>query len=109
MYIKRITHSFAISALISPKDIRAIHTAGFKSLMCNLPLDDADAPDNTQEIEEIAGHHGITFYMLPLESADFSPTKLKTFGEFVQNTTGPLLAYCRSGERCADLLKAYIN
>jgi sulfide:quinone oxidoreductase len=72
-----LSETLSVAGQISPADLRAIATAGVKSIVCNRPGGES--------------------------SGQFSPQDGREFGDLVNQLLGPVLAYCRSGMRSATL------
>ncbi len=100
MDIRRLSDSFAVSPQIQPEDLRPLAEAGFRTVMCNRPDgEEADQPDFSR-IEAAARAEGLEVSWIPITTG-VTPEALEAFSAALENQTGPMLAYCRSGTRCA--------
>lgn len=103
MDIRRISDDYSVSPQITPGDIPAIKAAGFRSLMCNRP----DGEDWTQpdydDIAEAAQAEGLKIRWVPIVGGMVTPEAADDFRAALEEMPKPILAYCRSGTRCAVL------
>lgn len=107
MHIKTINNALSVGAQIYPDEIAQIAEQGFRSVICNRPDgEDLDQPP-VEVIEAEARKHGLEFGFLPITPGNLSPEDAKQFGDLLANLPGPVLAYCRSGNRCAMLWSLY--
>ncbi len=102
MEIRQIDKNFAVTGQITPADVAAIAKAGFASLVCNRPDTEAGAvPHN--EIDLAAAAAGLQFHFLPVVSGAITPENVADMKAALKELPQPVLAYCRSGARCANL------
>lgn len=100
---RRISDSFSVSPQIAPGDVPDIKQAGFGAILCNRP--DGEAPDQPGEAEIAAAAQaaGLAFRSVPITSAGVSNEDMAAFDAALAEMPAPVLAYCRSGTRCAML------
>ena len=103
MDVRQVTDEVSVSPQISVADVAAIAAAGFKSIVCNRP--DGEQPGQVEfaEIEKAAKAAGLEIVFQPVISGAMSDSDGERFGEIVAGLPKPVLAYCRSGTRCAAL------
>lgn len=103
MDVRKLTDDVSVAPQIAPEDLAAIKAAGFRSIICNRP--DGEAPDQPlyREIEEAAAAHGIEIRNQPVVSGKMSDEDAAKFSELIKELPKPILAYCRTGTRCASL------
>ncbi len=97
----QITDDFSVSPQITPEDIPDIAAAGFRSIMCNRP--DGEAPGQPDEaaVAEAARAAGLETCSVPFSGANMTEADVEAFREALGAMPKPMLAYCRSGTRCA--------
>lgn len=102
-----LTPDFATSPQIAPEDVAAAAAAGFRSVVNNRPDFEA-GPDQptSQQIEQAAAAAGLTYAFLPVQSAYQSPAEIARMHELLGQLPKPVLAFCRSGTRTANLFRA---
>ena len=77
--------------------------AGFATIINNRP--DAEAPDQptSAEIEGAARDQGLDYHHIPVVASNITDTDVVAFAAAAQQSKGPVLAFCRTGTRCAIL------
>ena len=103
MDIKPITDDLAVSSQISPEDVPAIAKAGFRSILCNRPDSEGAEQPEFDRIAEAARAHGLEVRFQPVLSGQVEDRDATEFGALLEALPAPVLAYCRSGTRCAIL------
>ena len=107
MRIRKITEEYSVSAQITEADVVAIKDAGFKTLMCNRPDGESAGQPTSVEMKKLAKEHGLKFFYVPQGHQRISNNTLIDFKKAVAAKNGPVLAYCRSGNRCTMLWNAH--
>lgn len=99
---KDITAEFAASPQISLDDVALAAEQGFVAIICNRP----DGEDNGQlsaaDIGVACSQHGLKFTHIPV-SGGFSQGQIDDMSRALEDASGPVLAYCRSGTRSTNL------
>ncbi|MCA8881608.1 MAG: TIGR01244 family phosphatase [Rhodobacteraceae bacterium] len=101
MDIKRLSPDYAVTPQVTPADVAAIRDAGFATVICNRP--DGEIPPDLQaasmrrEVEQA----GLAFVLNPVIPGRFTGENLAIQQEAMATATGPVLAYCASGNRSA--------
>lgn len=109
MDIKPLTDAYAVSPQIAPEEIEAIAAAGYTTVICNRPDEEVPGDFQAEAVRAAAEAAGLAFVINPVRPGQFTPEVLETQGAALDAATGPVLAYCASGNRCAlvwSLLKA---
>ena len=103
MNIVKLTENLAVSAQISLDDVAQIAAAGYKVLMNNRP----DGEDSHQPagalIATAAEAAGMEYHHIPITAASFPGPDLEAITALFDDPSRPVLAFCRSGTRCANL------
>ncbi len=104
--LRCITPELCVAGQIDPSDLPAIAEAGFGSVICNRP--DGEQPDQPswQAIEQAALQQGLRFAHLPVVGGLINAQQVQEFAHLLARLPGPILAYCRSGQR-STVLWAY--
>ncbi len=100
--LKAAGDDFCYAAQISVADVEAIAAAGFRSIICNRP-DSEDGAVASAAIKAAAQAKGIKFVYLPVLFSTVGPPDGRAFGQLLKELPAPILAYCRTGRRCAAL------
>ncbi len=103
MDIRTLTPDYAVSPQIDPADIAAIAAAGFTTVICNRP--DGEVPPSLQAdvLRDAAEAAGLRFIDNPMLPGTLDPDTLHRQADALSTATGPVLAYCASGNRSAIL------
>ena len=103
MKIVKLTESIAVSEQVSPASVAEIAAAGYKVLINNRPDgESADQPAST-EIAAAAQAVGLEYHYMPITSGNFPGPDFPRMCALLDDTTRPVLAFCRTGTRCANL------
>ncbi len=99
----KLSDTVAVAAQIQPADVAAIAEAGFKVLINNRP--DGEAPDqpSSAEIAAAAEAAGMEYHYLPVNAMNFPGPGADEMQRLLDDTSRPVLAFCRTGTRCANL------
>jgi uncharacterized protein (TIGR01244 family) len=105
--IVKIDENMFISAQIQPEDIPAIAAAGVRHIVNNRPdgEDPAGQPFSL-EIEAAAKEVGIPVVNIPFTAQTLTSAEVAEFAAILEKGGGPILAFCRSGNRSAMLWAA---
>ena len=102
MTFKKITDDFSVAPQISVAEVAIAAEEGFKIIVCNRPADEPGQPDTTEMAQAIADA-GMEYIYQPVVSGGVTFADVAEFGELLEKSEGPILAYCRSGTRCSTL------
>lgn len=103
MEIRQLSPFISVSPQINAADIGVIASLGFKSVICNRPDHESYDQPEMADIQAAAERHGLQWRYQPVVSGQISDTDVEQFQQHLQSLQGPILAYCRSGTRCATL------
>lgn len=103
MKMVELTESISVSEQIVAADVAQIAAAGFKVIVNNRP--DGEAPDQptSDEIAQASEAAGIIYYYLPVTATDFPGPDAALMASLLDNIKEPVLAFCRTGTRSANL------
>ena len=103
MSVYKLTESLSVAAQITPQDIRELATQGFTTVVCNRP--DGESPDQAgmDEMEAACHEADVLFVRYPVSVLNFPGADLEGLGTLFDDPNQKVLAYCRSGTRCANL------
>lgn len=103
MDIRSLTDAYAVSPQIDPSDLPAIKAAGFTTVIDNRP-DGEISPDlHTPVMRAAAEALGLTFVANPIIPGQLGAEQIAAQTAAMQAATGPVFAYCASGNRCSIL------
>lgn len=103
MEFKNVNDGFTVSPQITADDVKAVHEAGFKTIICNRP--DGEGADQPvfDEIRAVGEKLGITCLYLPVDSGKVTDEAAVEFSELLKASPQPAFAYCRTGTRSITL------
>lgn len=105
--LRWLNSKLAVAPQLSPQDVAEIRAAGFHSVICNRP-DYEDGPSSAQpaqgELAAACQAHGIAFAYHPVGSGGHTESQARHMSELMTSLPTPILAYCRSGNRCIGLI-----
>ena len=100
---RSITEDFAVSPQITPAEVAELRRAGYGAIICNRPDGEDQGQPDFDEIAAAAREAGIEARWIPIASGVVTAEAAKDFRDALDTMPGPVLAYCRSGTRCAML------
>jgi sulfide:quinone oxidoreductase len=101
MQILQLSLAFSVAGQISEVDVAALAAAGFKAVVGNRPDSEGGTPMALIRAE--CERYGMKFWSLPVEYATLRLADADRFGAILAQSEPPLVAYCRTGRRCAAL------
>lgn len=105
--IRPIAEDFAVAGQLRPEQMQAIAEAGYRAVICNRP--DGEAPTEPQygAIAEAAEMAGLAVRYIPVSNqTGITVDNVEQTRAALAELEGPVLAYCRSGARSANLYGA---
>ena len=103
MNIVKLTESLAVSAQITLEDVAQIAAAGYAVLINNRPDGEESAQVPSALIATAAEAAGMEYHHMPITAASFPGPDLDDISDLFDDPLRPVLAFCRSGTRCANL------
>jgi sulfide:quinone oxidoreductase len=103
MDIRKITDDLSVAPQIAASDIADIAAAGFHAVICNRPDGESTDQPCCGDIEAVVKAHGLVWRSQPVRSGAVTIADAQEFGALLAELPKPVLAYCRSGTRCAIL------
>jgi len=95
---RTVTDGFSVSPQISLEDLDAAKAQGFALIINNRPDGEAPGQPPSAAIEARARLLGLDYAYVPVAGGP-TPGQVAAVRAAVQDATGPVLAYCRSGTR----------
>ena len=103
MNIVKLTDNLAVSAQISPEDVEAIAAAGYQVLINNRPDGEEATQPTAAQIAVAAENAGMEYHHMPVTAGNFPGSDFDAMCDLLDDPARPVLAFCRSGTRCANL------
>lgn len=94
----RVTPAFAVAAQLSADDVARAAAEGFTTIVVNRPEGEDPGQPTQAQMRASVEAAGMRFQALPFTGAP-PPGVVAATAELLDETTGPVLAYCRTGKR----------
>lgn len=106
MAIYRLSENCAVSSQIQPTDVAAIAADGFTTIICNRPDGEDFGQPAASDVEAQCEALGVAYKFIPIDRSGLTMDMVEEFQTAVTASEGPVLAYCRSGQRSSVLWQA---
>lgn len=106
MEYTRLSEQLATAPQVRPEDLREIAASGFVGVINNRP--DAEAADQPSSLElgAEAKRVGLAYWHVPVTPGVMTEKDVRDFAAALNEAKGPVLAFCRTGNRSTALWKA---
>ena len=101
--MNQLSPDFFVAGQISAKDVAQIAAKGVKAIICNRPDGEGLFQPASKDIRAAAEAAGLNFAYIPIVPGRATMDDVQAFATAVKETTGPVLAYCRTGNRSGQL------
>jgi len=108
MKIVKLTDTLAVSAQITPEDIAEIAVQGYRVLINNRPDGEESEQPAESSIAAAAEAAGVEYHYFPVTHTSFPGPDFEDISDLLDDPIRPVLAFCRSGTRCANLWVASV-
>ena len=99
MMFRQLTETVYASPQIGLAEVAEAKALGIGLIVNNRPEGESEDQTPGDAIAEAAQAAGIAYVAIPVTHAGFSEGQVAAMAEALAATTGPVLAYCRSGTR----------
>lgn len=99
----RLTDQIAVAPQIAPEDCARARAEGYAFIVNNRPDDEAPGQPAGAEIAAAAAAAGLGYAAIPVDHTGLTMDKAEAMARLLKDAPGPILAYCRSGTRSANL------
>jgi len=103
MDIRQLSPEVSVTGQITARDLDALMAQGFRSVICNRPDGEEPGQPTVASIEAAAKEKGLAFRSIPVVHGSPCIDESAAFAKALAEMPGPVLAYCRSGARSANL------
>lgn len=98
MEIRQVSEVFSVSPQIAPGNLATLRDRGFASVINNRPDGEEPGQPSGAEIEAAAVEAGLSYRAIPV-AGGFAEAQVAEMAEAIAGSSGPVLAFCRSGTR----------
>lgn len=103
MKIVKLSENIAVSEQITAEDMVEIAAAGYRVVVNNRPDNEVAGQPSSDSIEEAARAAGLEYHYLPVTASNFPGPDADRVAALFHDDSKPVLAFCRTGTRCANL------
>ncbi len=100
---RKITDDLSVAPQIGVEDVAAIAAAGYRAVICNRPDGESSDQPCCADIEAAVEAAGLIWRLQPVRSGFVTMADAEDFRALLWELPKPVLAYCRTGTRCATL------
>lgn len=102
MSIRTIDPNFHVTGQIKPAAMQDLAKLGYKTVICMRPDKEGFFQPTFAEMEAAAKTVGIKAHYIPVVPGAITTADITALKAILSDTSGPVLAYCASGNRCAN-------
>tara|TARA_S200000501_G_scaffold77206_1_gene69035 strand:+ start:107 stop:454 length:348 start_codon:yes stop_codon:yes gene_type:complete len=95
----------SLASQIQLDDLSLIKQKGFKTIINNRPDNEVPNQPSDEEISVRAREQGLSYFYIPILPSGISAENIEETIIALEQTQGPVLAFCRSGTRSGVLLE----
>ncbi|AJY45401.1 TIGR01244 family sulfur transferase [Martelella endophytica] len=103
MHARPVTEHYHVTGQLKPQDMAEVASAGYKAVICMRPDGEGFFQPKFGDIEQAAKAAGLGCHYLPVGGNHSPITQAPKLKQILKETEGPVLAFCASGGRCANL------
>ena len=106
METTKLSDTLSVTGQVRPDDISQLAKAGFRSVICNRPDNEEPGQPDFAQIAAAAREQGMEARHIPVDAEHTVEMQNAAFARALAELPGPVLAYCRTGNRCTKLHEA---
>ena len=99
MNISRITDNYSVSPQLFLDEISYCAGLGFVAIICNRPDGEDPGQPSVSDIAKECIKAGLAFHHVPVSGMPIPDEAIREQRRLIDSSGGPVLAYCRSGQR----------
>ncbi|MDP1956143.1 MAG: TIGR01244 family sulfur transferase [Polaromonas sp.] len=104
--IRQVSSAFSVAGQLTAHDVTAVAEQGFATLINNRPDGEGGTTQAlSSDMEQAALAAGLHYVYLPVVAGAITPAQALAMREALATAPAPVLAFCRSGTRSAQLYK----
>ncbi|HQV22238.1 MAG: TIGR01244 family phosphatase [Moraxellaceae bacterium] len=99
-----MTQQIGFAGQLQPQQLKEVAERGFKSVINNRPDYEEGAHQPTAAaIQAAAQEQGLSYVHQPVVSGQITQQDVEAFAKYINELPKPVLAFCRTGNRCNNL------
>ncbi|NCF73944.1 MAG: TIGR01244 family phosphatase [Gammaproteobacteria bacterium] len=99
MTMIKLSENYAVAPQVFPDDVTRIAAEGFVVIICNRPDGEEPGQPTAAEVAAACENAGLAFHHIPISGVPVAQELIQEQHRLIETSTGPVLAYCRSGQR----------
>lgn len=99
----RLTPDISVAPQIAPADCVTARAQGFTAIINNRPDGEAPGQPTAAEMRSAAEAAGLRYADIPVDQTGMGMAQIEAMAAELAAAGGPVLAFCRSGTRSANL------
>ena len=103
MDLRKIDDAVTVAPQLLPDELAEVARLGYRTVINNRPDGEAFGQPTAEEMAAAAKAAGIEYHHQPVVSGALSVEDVLAFRALLASSSGPVVAFCRSGTRCANL------
>lgn len=104
--VRELAPQVFVAGQLSEQSIKAAADRGIRSIINNRPDHEGSEQPLTADLQRVADELGIRLIYQPVISGAMTAADVETFREIYRDVEKPLLIFCRTGARSAQLFAA---
>lgn len=103
MTIAKLSDDLFVSPQIDVDMLEGLKARGIRAIVNNRPDGEQVDQPSSAHLEAAAKAHGLEYRHIPIVPGQMGDAQVAAFAEAMKTLQGPVLAFCRSGNRSASL------
>jgi uncharacterized protein (TIGR01244 family) len=103
MTITPLSADFAVAPQVRPEDLASLKEAGYAALVNNRPDGEEPGQPRSAELRQAAERAGLRYAYIPIAPGQMTETDAQALRRIIADAKGPVLAFCRTGNRSTKL------
>lgn len=99
----RLTDQISVAGQLDPGDLARAAAASFVAVVNNRPDGETFDQPGGAVLADAAAAAGLAYTAIPIDHSGFSMAQVEAMAAVLDAADGPVLAWCRSGTRSANL------
>ena len=99
----KLAPTVAAAPQLTPEDMPAVAAAGYRVVINNRPDGEVPGQPGSEELRAAAEAAGLDYYYYPVNAFNYPGDDLSLLARLFDDVSRPVLAFCRSGTRSANL------
>ncbi|MBB4065376.1 TIGR01244 family sulfur transferase [Gellertiella hungarica] len=99
--VRKIDSGFDVAGQLVPDQMAEVSTLGYKRVICMRPDNEGFNQPAFADIAAAADKAGLTAIYFPVVPGQMTPDQARKLKTILGSESGPVLAFCASGNRCA--------